>query len=174
MLLTENILNVSSICRFYVHIIFPFDIQQPEVDGLLPPPPPLTDRLTCSEGQNWDRIHRTGSVTQISSLGKALFPIPVIVFQGGRLKKTEPLTASSLGHRGDCPSPLPLRGYTLPWIVVTVCSQTRLLATAPLPHASAQMSPNLNDFFPFVLFSWRLYLSFMVLFTICVPVFVDW
>lgn len=40
MLLTENILNVSSICRFYVHIIFPFDIQQPEVDGLLPLPTP--------------------------------------------------------------------------------------------------------------------------------------
>ena len=89
MLLTENILNVSSICRFYVHIIFPFDIQQPEVDGLLPLPPPLTDRLTSSEGQNWNRIHRTGSVTQISSLGKTLFPIPVIMFQGGRLKKTE-------------------------------------------------------------------------------------
>ena len=122
MLLTENILNVSSICRFYVHIIFPFDIQQPEVDGLLPLPPPLTDRLTSSEGQNWNRIHRTGSVTQISSLGKKLFPIPVIMFQGGRLKKTELLKASSLVHRCDYPSPLLLRGYTVPWIVVAVCS----------------------------------------------------
>ena len=120
---------MSSIFRFYVMFTLFSHLISSNLRWMVCSPLLTPDRsahllrgIRGTGGQNWDRIHRTGSVTQISSLGKTLFPIPVIVFQGGRLKKTEFLKTASLVHRYDCPSPLLLQGYTvypgLRWVFV--------------------------------------------------------
>lgn len=73
-------------------------------------------------GQNWDRIHRTGSVTQISSLGKTLSNTSHHVSrweaEENRIRENLFTCSSVWLSKPSTPS----RIHTISWVVVGVCS----------------------------------------------------
>ena len=119
---------MSSICRFCVHIIFPFDIQQPKVDGLLHAPTP--DR---SAHFLWG-IRGTGGRTGTGFIGLEVllrflhsvthsFQCQSSCFKVGGWSKQRILeslfTRSSVWlSKPSAPSGI----HTISWIVVAACS----------------------------------------------------